>query len=180
MSNDRSDDPFATPEPQGPPPGQWQGTPVPPAPGQVPLPPSTGYAQAPPPPGAYVSPTPPTPPAVAAPPQYAPAPQQGVAYPPPPPAGYSQTPAYGASNTAKDWMGITSLILSLLTPLLVVTAIPGVIFGHLGLGAAKRGEASNRGIALAGTIVGWVMIGLGVLFIGFVALVIAADSSTQY
>lgn len=76
--------------------------------------------------------------------------------------GYSQP--WGTSGlqyaprSDKNWLGITSLILSI-----VGVSLGGVIFGHLGLGAVKRGEASNRGIALAGTIIGWVGLALGVI-----------------
>jgi hypothetical protein len=42
-----------------------------------------------------------------------------------------------------------------------VSAIVGVVFGHLGRAAAKRGEADNGNLGLAGLIVGYVIIGLG-------------------
>lgn len=101
---------------------------------------------------------------------------------PPPPVGYAQVPPpyYGAAvSTEKDWMGVTALVLSLATLLTGFTWIGGIIFGHLGLAAAKRGEASNRGMALAGTVIGWVFGGLAILaIVGFVFLV--AASSTSY
>ncbi len=98
----------------------------------------------------------------------------------PPPPGYAQVPPphYGASvSTAKDWMGITALILSLATLVTGFTWIGGIIFGHLGLAAAKRGEASNRGMALAGTIIGWVFGALAILgIIGAIFFFVAAAS----
>lgn len=99
-------------------------------------------------------------------------------YPPAPPAGYMYAANYNTANTSKNWMGITSLILSLATLLFVITCIPGVVLGHLGLAAAKRGEANNRGLALAGVIIGWVFLGFGLLFIGLIAVAIATDPST--
>jgi len=100
---------------------------------------------------------------------------------PPPPVGYAQVPPpyYGAAvSTEKDWMGITALVLSLATLLTGFTWIGGIIFGHLGLAAARRGEASNRGMALAGTIIGWVFGGLTILaIVGLVLFVIVADAS---
>ncbi len=73
-------------------------------------------------------------------------------YPPPPPAGN-----WGASS-AKNWMGITSLVLGLTC---IGAGLLGVIFGHMGLAACRRGEANNRGLALAGEIVNYSMIAQG-------------------
>ena len=98
-----------------------------------------------------------------------------------PPVGYAQVPPpyYGAPvSTQKDWMGITALVLSLASLVTGFTWIGGIIFGHLGLAAARRGEASNRGIALAGTIIGWVFGGLIILgIIAFVLFVVAFNTS---
>ena len=104
-------------------------------------------------------------------------PQYGA---PPPPVGYAQDPPpyFGAPvGTQKNWMGITALILSLATFVVGFTWIGGIIFGHLGLAAVKRGEANNRSIALAGTIIGWVMGALTILTIVGVALFIFVASS---
>ncbi len=162
MSDYRSNDPFVTPGPDG---QQWQGTPVPMAP--LPLPPTMPPAMSPQQP--YQIPPPPMPqnPAYAT-----------VAYPPVPPAGYLYAANYNAANTAKNWMGITSLALSAASIIFGITCIPGVILGHMGLSAAKRGEANNRGLALAGVIVGWVFLGFGLLFFGFIVIAMAMDTST--
>ena len=60
-------------------------------------------------------------------------------------------------------MNITSLALSLGGLVTGITVIPGIIFGHLGLSAAKRGEADNRSLGLAGLITGYVLLALGLL-----------------
>lgn len=100
---------------------------------------------------------------------------------PPPPVGYAQVPppSYGAAvSTEKDWMGVTALVLSLATLLTGFTWIGGIIFGHLGLAAAKRGEASNRGMALAGTVIGWVFGGLAILaIVGFILAIMVFNIS---
>ena len=85
---------------------------------------------------------------------------------------------YNTANTSKNWMGIVALVLSLLTPAFVITFIPGIVFGHLGLSAVKRGEANNRGLALAGVIIGWVFAGLGLLFVVFAVIGIMMDPAT--
>jgi len=71
--------------------------------------------------------------------------------------GYGSQPVYKNPAEAKNWMNITSLALSLSGLLFGVTAIAGIVFGHLGLAAAKRGEANNRSLGLAGLIVGYVL-----------------------
>ncbi|MDN4475857.1 DUF4190 domain-containing protein [Demequina sp. SYSU T00192] len=103
---------------------------------------------------------------------YGPAPDQGGFQPQQPPAyaqqpGVPGQPPYGgqapASSTEKNWMGITSLILSLVGLFTWVTAIAGIVLGHLSLSAARRGEADNRGTGLAGLIIGYVVTVLGVI-----------------
>ncbi|WP_062310350.1 DUF4190 domain-containing protein [Demequina rhizosphaerae] len=95
-------------------------------------------------------------------PQYA---QQPPAYAQP--AAPAPQPPYGgyapASSREKNWMGLTSLILSLVGLFTWFTAIAGIVFGHLSLSAAKRGEADNRGTGLAGLIIGYVVTVLGIV-----------------
>jgi len=54
--------------------------------------------------------------------------------------------------------------LSLIAPFVGFSAV-GIVLGHLGLSAVKKGLANNRGIALAGTIVSWVFTGLTIIMI---------------
>ena len=106
------------------------------------------------------------------------APEQGGQQPPPPPGqwgqgapgqggpgyaapGYGAPPGYGGpSGPARNGMGVAALvlgILGLLTSWLLVGGLLGalaVIFGFVGRGRAKRGEATNGGAALAGVILG--------------------------
>jgi hypothetical protein len=66
-------------------------------------------------------------------------------------------------------MGITSLVLG---ASLIGAGLLGAIFGHLGLAANRRGEADNRGIALAGVIVNY-----SVILLGLIGFAIAGASS---
>jgi len=102
------------------------------------------------------------------------APMGQYAQPPYAQSGYGQQPQYSAPpqygypagprpGTEKNWMGITSLVLSLSGLIFGITAIAGIVFGHLGLAAANRGEADNRGVALGGLITGYVLVGLGII-----------------
>lgn len=74
--------------------------------------------------------------------------------------------ATGDAPTSRNWMGITSLITALLGMSLVA-----IVTGHLGLKAAKRGQADNRSIARAGTIVGYIglVLSLAAITFGFFA-----------
>ncbi|SES16806.1 protein of unknown function [Streptomyces sp. yr375] len=152
-------DPYGAPQPNGPgpfgafpPPVQGGAVPPPPiapdGPGQIPY----GY------PGGY-----------------------GYGYPPqhqspygvgaPGPYGW---PGHGAGGN--NGMGVAGLVLGIISavvfclwPLAIVLGILGIVFGALGRGRARRGEASNPGQALAGIICGSagivLAIGLGVLVI---------------
>ena len=147
-------DPFAKPGGRS----SWSGTAKPPPPGP-PLPPGSPGTAADP----QVAPAPvppdPTPPNPTG-------PGGSIMYPPP-----SPSTSWGASSS-KNWMGITSLVLGVTC---IGAGLVGAIFGHLGLAACRRGEANNRGLALAGVIVNYSMIGLGLVGLVF-ALATSGDS----
>lgn len=103
---------------------------------------------------------------------------------PPSQPGYTAAPQYGQQQyaqqqyaqqqyaypaagpnpaTAKNWMGITALVLSLASIITGITAIGGIIFGHMSIAAAKRGEADNGGMGRAGMIIGYIFVVLGIL-----------------
>jgi len=131
--------------------------------------------------GAY----PPVPPAPApAPGAYPPA--QG-AYPPPPygaaaptaAPSYGTAPAYGAApgygygaQPKTNTLAIVSLIASIASFIIVpfVGSVVGVITGHMSLNQLKTSGEQGRGMALAGTIVGWV--GLGLAILGIIAAIL--------
>lgn len=81
-------------------------------------------------------------------PQYA---QPQYAQPP-------QGPTGPRPGTEKNWLNITALVLTLAGFLTGITALPGVILGHMGLRAAKRGEADNRGLGIAAVIIGYIIL----------------------
>ena len=57
----------------------------------------------------------------------------------------------------------------------------GSILGHVSLSKLKKsGSTQNRGLAMAGVIIGWVSTALAWIFlIGFIALVVGAVSATD-
>lgn len=100
-------------------------------------------------------------------PMYGQQPMYGYGYPPPPPK--SQTNA------------ILALVLSCVgLATCGVTAIVGVIFGHIAMGKIKRGEEDGRGMALAGIIVGYVVIAGWVLYAAIIIIAIIAAANQGY
>lgn len=90
----------------------------------------------------------------------APMPGQGYAYGTGSAYGYGAPSPYRgatpANSSQKNYLGVLSLVFPF-----VSLALVGIIMGHLGLSAVKKGTANNRGVALAGTIVSWVFTVVG-------------------
>ncbi|MCR2827947.1 DUF4190 domain-containing protein, partial [Microbacterium sp. zg.Y909] len=99
------------------------------------------------------------------------------AYPSAPPAPYGQAPyagAYGYAEPKTNLLAILSLVSSILGfigILPIVGSIAGAILGHLALRQIPKSGEKGRGMALAGTIVGWVGIGLVVLLLALFAVI---------
>ncbi|WP_062299526.1 DUF4190 domain-containing protein [Demequina maris] len=114
----------------------------------------------------------------AAPPYQQPAPpyqqpQPGYAQPGPAQPGYAQQPQRPPGQSgAKTWMNITSFVTSILGLGLV-----GVIFGHLGVSASNKGEADLKGLGIAGLILGYVQIVIGIIVLIAVIVGIASCAS---
>ena len=152
------------------------GRPPQPAPGAYPPPPAQG-AYPPAAQGAY-------PPAYGAPAQGAPG--QPYGQPPAYGAAYGAAPAYGYGAQPKtNVLAIVSLIASIvgfIGILPIIGSIAGVITGHISLNQLKSNGENGRGMALAGTIVGYVglafwIVGAIILF-SFIAW--AASQSSGY
>lgn len=85
---------------------------------------------------------------------------------------YSTTGAAYAYGPRTNPLAITSLVLSLVGLVTWITAIPGVITGHIALRQLRRTGEGGRGMALAGVIVGYVLSGFLVLYTLFVVLML--------
>ncbi|MEO3760599.1 DUF4190 domain-containing protein [Mycobacterium sp. B14F4] len=115
--------------------------------------------------------TPSSPPSSAPPGPPPPPPQYGTypgGYPPPPQQPY---PGYAPPPTGpKNGLGIASLVIAIIALLSVfggiVLGVVAVILGFLGWGRAKRGEATNGGMAVAGIVLGFLSIIEALVFIG--------------
>lgn len=97
-------------------------------------------------------------------------------YPPPPQGGYGYG-GYGAGpvqQAPKNGMGIASLVVAIISLLSVyggaLLGIIAVILGVIGRGRAKRGEATNGGVALAG-----IVLGLLSIIVSIVAIVLTVQ-----
>ena len=107
--------------------------------------------------------------------------------PPPPPPPYAapqyQYPAqYGPGRpaSATNGLAVASLVLGIIT-LCGIGSILAVIFGYIGKGQIDRsgGTQSGRGLAIAGIVLGWVGIGLLVLFIVLAIIGAITDSGSS-
>lgn len=109
--------------------------------------------------------TPPPPPAYGStPPAYGSAPSTGS------PPAYGAAPSYAAPYSGygpakTNTLAIVSLISSIVGLFLIpfIGSVAGVITGHMSLGQIKRTGEGGRGLALAGTIVGYVGLALAIL-----------------
>jgi amino acid transporter len=95
-------------------------------------------------------------------------------YPPPPPSGYPPPPPppvyQGAGKT--NGMAIASLVLGILGWLYLIPAILALVFGYVARGQIRERGEQGMGLAIAGIVLGWVWIGLALIFI--VLLIILA------
>jgi uncharacterized membrane protein len=91
--------------------------------------------------------------------------------PGPPSAGYGAYPRAPARQngmgTAALVLGVVALVLALLilfSPLGVLLGLLAVIFGIVGIMRVNRGQADNRGQAVAGLVTGAIALLLGLFF----------------
>ena len=101
------------------------------------------------------------------------------------PGPYGQQPMYGYGYPPPAPKPQTNAILALVLSIVGfatcgVTAIVGVIFGHIAMGRIKRGEEDGRGMALAGVIIGYVVIAGWLLYLAIIiiAIIAAANQGT--
>ena len=93
---------------------------------------------------------------------------------------YGQPPAYGQNpygqQNPQDKYNVLSII-SLVTSILLISVV-GIITGHIALSQIKKTGEKGRGLALWGTILGYVGVLVSTIFVIItIALVIAAAST---
>ncbi len=112
----------------------------------------------------------------------------GDPYAPPASPPMYGAPVYGAPSgapgAARNGFGTTALVLGILAVLTSLTVVLGVIFGllaivfgFLGRRRARRQEATNGGMALAGMLIGAAGLAIGVLI---VAAFLGSDRGRAY
>ncbi|MFI5762936.1 DUF4190 domain-containing protein [Streptomyces sp. NPDC051563] len=114
---------------------------------------------------------------------------QGVPQPPyggqPAYGGYPGYPGYPGYAPKSNGFGITALVLGIIAVVScyfgLLFGVPAVIFGVLARGKAKRGEADNGGMALAGIITGAVGIVISCVFIAlFIFIGMSENGDSDY
>jgi Domain of unknown function (DUF4190) len=120
--------------------------------------------------------------------EYPPGPTPPGGYPPPVPppgGGYPGYPGYSAypggyppSPAATNGMAIASLVCSLVGLLCGLGLPLGIIFGFVALSQIKQSSQAGRGLALAGIIIGFVALGIGLIFWTIIAATRAYHQST--
>ncbi|MER8046376.1 DUF4190 domain-containing protein [Streptomyces sp. NPDC094032] len=113
-------------------------------------------------------------------------PTPGPSYGYPPASPY---PSYGAAYGQPGWqqqpsngMGTTAMVLGIIAVagfcmygLGIILGVLALIFGIIGMKKANRGEATNRGMALAGVVLGSIGILVSAVFVAFMVWVIVED-----
>jgi peptidyl-prolyl cis-trans isomerase B (cyclophilin B) len=89
----------------------------------------------------------------------------------PPPATPYGTPSY---QDRTNPLAIVALIAAFVIPL------AGIICGHIALAQIKRSGERGHGLALAGTILGYVFVGLGILMFFLFFALAAAQGVNSY
>jgi hypothetical protein len=96
---------------------------------------------------------------------------------------YGAAPAYGYQQQAPktNTLAIVSLIASLAGLITGISAIVGIITGHIALGQIKKTGENGRGLALGGVIAGYVITVLGIIaVIGTIAFFAWAASQPGF
>ncbi|MFS8202068.1 DUF4190 domain-containing protein [Streptomyces sp. CWNU-52B] len=86
-------------------------------------------------------------------------------------SGMRVAPPSNGMGVASLVLGIVATVLFCLWPVSLTSGILAVIFGLIGRGKVRRGEATNSGHALAGVICGAVGVALTVAFVVLLAVV---------
>jgi Domain of unknown function (DUF4190) len=91
-----------------------------------------------------------------------------------PPGGYPPSGGYRAATGRRNGVGVAALVIGvvalvlvvllLFSPLGVLLGLIAVVLGIIGLVRANRGDADNRGQAVAGLVTGGLALLLGIFF----------------
>ncbi|GAA2817550.1 DUF4190 domain-containing protein [Streptomyces showdoensis] len=109
-------------------------------------------------------------------------------YPPASPYPAYGQPGYGQpgwQQAPSNGMGTTSMVLGIIAVagfcmygLGIVLGVLALVFGIIGLKKVNRGEATNRGMAIAGVVLGAIGTLVSAVFLGFIIWAITQDPSS--
>lgn len=114
-----------------------------------------------------------------------PAPTPLASMPPAPTPSASMPPGMGTPPASgnKNGLGVAALVLGLvgllggfIIPFSGLGSILAIIFGAIGLKRVKRGEANNRGMALAGLWLGIAGVALSFIVVVVIGILMAASN----
>ncbi|MET7755421.1 DUF4190 domain-containing protein [Streptomyces sp. NPDC005389] len=91
--------------------------------------------------------------------------------------GWQQPPSNGM-GTASMVLGIIAVAGFCLYGLGVILGVLALIFGIIGIKKCGRGEATNRGMAIAGIVLGAIGTLVSAVFLGFVIWAVSQDSTS--
>jgi hypothetical protein len=86
-------------------------------------------------------------------------------------------PYYQGQSKPKTWMNWVALGCGLAFFVTCISGIAAIVFGHLGLAAAKRGEADARAAGIAGLVLGYLSVVGIVAYITFFVVAIGSGFS---
>ncbi len=95
------------------------------------------------------------------------------------PPGMGTPPASGNKNglgVAALVLGLVGLLGGFIIPFSGLGSILAIIFGAIGLKRVKRGEANNRGMALAGLWLGIAGVALSFIVVVVIGILLAASN----
>lgn len=92
-----------------------------------------------------------------------------------------------AETKPTNTMALVGFILSLAGFVTGITAIPGIVLGHIGLHQIKRTGEAGHGLGVAALIIGYIQVGLwflaavaGIIFLIIVAIAAANHNGGMY
>lgn len=101
----------------------------------------------------------------------------------PPPGGQMAPPFPGPPPQPQNGLGVTALVLGIIGAVTFFTVWMGIvlgvlalIFGLVGLSKARKGMATNKGVALAGTILGGIAVVVSVVWLVVVVMAVKSVS----
>ncbi|WP_327234247.1 DUF4190 domain-containing protein [Streptomyces sp. NBC_01317] len=93
--------------------------------------------------------------------------------------GWQQAPSNGMGVTALV-LGIVGLVVGCFWGVGILLGVLALIFGIIGRRKARRGEATNGGVALAGVILGAVATVLGAVFLALLIWVVNSEEGSDF